>query len=86
MTAPYTTTDLNLAAFLIYSGVDVLDIGVQIVGPRNNTKAIIHFDSLAAEPYVDQFYQNPSPMVDLGKYNKTRSELMKRINLTKTRS
>lgn len=84
MTAPYTTTDINLAAYLLYCGVEPIDIGVQSVG-RSQNKAILHFDAEAAAPCVEGFYDRVDRMVELRKYNKARADIMRRINLTKSK-
>lgn len=85
MTAPYTTTDINLAAFLFYSGISPIDIGIQNVG-KNNTKAILHFNNEEAQPLVEKFYSGPHLTVELQRYNRSRAEIMRLINGVKRKN
>lgn len=82
MTAPYTTTDINLAAYLLYSGVEPVTIGIQNVG-RGQTKAILHYRNSDVQPYLETFYTEPTTTVELQRYNRSRAEIMRRINITK---
>lgn len=77
----YVTTDLNVAAYLIYCGIEPTDLTLQ---PRFAVKKVVfYFNAERAKPVVEDFFREPSPMVDLHRYNNCRAEAVKLANKEK---
>jgi hypothetical protein len=66
------TTDINLAAYLLYH--DKRPDAVEVQGQQN--KVAFFYDTEEAALIIADFYRDPSPMVDLRRYNHCRADVL----------